>query len=154
VEKICYTHCCISRYWFIGLQRFAKLQVRTNFCRFGAGWALVINKHFLCLQIFYQLWYCGVTPYFLVRTRIAEWFTKSRERFRCEVTLDTLLLVHISSSKLHSFCATEVSSGLPNKSPWLKYVYHGGGWESLLHRSGPASYSFCTVVYDCSRVAY
>jgi hypothetical protein len=55
----------------------------------------------------YQSVYCCPTWYFLVRIRIAKWFTNSKEREMIHV-----ILVNTPCSYLHSFCITGESSGL------------------------------------------
>jgi hypothetical protein len=85
-------------------------------------------------KYFYQSVYCCLIRYFLVRIRIAKWFTNSNKLFRCEAMSK---LKHTFCSHLNSFCANGVSSGHAT-GVTLTRVSRGKLEESVI-RGGPAS---------------
>jgi hypothetical protein len=79
--------------------------------------------------------------------RMATCFTKSRKRFRCEVTFvlyEHVLLVNIRRLYLHDFCASGVSSGLAIR---VTLIVMGEVWR-VLHEDGPVSGSVVGLC-DC-----
>jgi hypothetical protein len=68
--------CCS---WYTAWNRYGH-----NFICFVALWAIVIDKHFPCPEIFWSVvLVCYSVGYVLVRTRIAKCFANSSKRFRC-----------------------------------------------------------------------
>jgi hypothetical protein len=108
-----------------------------NFTR----WALITNTYcvpkFCCHSVYCFIWYVTV------RISITKFLTKNSRRFRCEVMFEnehTFFFRENATVNLHSFCATDVSSGLAtrvtlNWESWKRFgeSLHGSFVQLLLH---------------------